>query len=52
VSGMCEKIRNPGQARYFLFPMAILQGSELHMAASLASPAPGHRPEFTWEQLA
>jgi hypothetical protein len=36
--------QNPGQARYFLLLVAILQGSELQAASSLASPAPGHGP--------
>jgi len=35
---------NRGQARYFLFPVATLQGSELHAASSFAFPAPGHGP--------
>jgi hypothetical protein len=45
-----ENPENPGQARYFLFPVAILQGFELHAASSLASPAPGHGPGFTWSR--
>ncbi len=39
------------QARYFLFPVAILQGSELYAGSHLS---PRHRvtaPVFTWEQL-
>ena len=46
-----SKVRagNPGQARYFLFASAILQGSELHAGSSLASPAPGRGPGFTCE---
>ena len=41
---------NPGQARYFLFPVAIFEDSELHASSPLASPAPGHGAGFTWEQ--
>ena len=38
------------QAPYFLFPVAILQDSELDAASSLACPAAGHGRCFTWEQ--
>ena len=44
VAGHREIRENPGQARYFLFSVAIVQDSWLHAALPLASPAALQKP--------
>jgi len=39
-----------GTGTIFPVSVAIHQGSELHAASSLASPAPGHGPGLTWSR--
>jgi hypothetical protein len=39
-----SRVSRSNQETYFLFSVAIVQGSELHVASSLASPAALEKP--------